>query len=364
MLRLTVAVSLVLGTAFAAQAETITVTDLAGRTVTLEAPAVRVAIAEARQLVGLSLVDPDASLRIVGLGDTARFDREVREAYYALYPELAALAPIDGDNNLISAELTIAAQPDLVIMSGGTGPTEAALNIVRTLEAAGIPAIFIDFRTDPWNNTVPSIELLGRVLGAEEKAAEFVAFYEEHRDAVVERVAASVTERPVVFMHMQAMIGGALTAPGDANLGVFIDAAGGRNIGSGVVPGMFGPIAAEYLLTEDPDIYIGTGGTHFTPDRGIVAGPGVAAETAQASLVRLTAEPLLAQLGAVQSGNAYAFWHNFHNSPLNIIALEVLATWIHPELFADLDPAATAAEINERFLTVPFEGTAWAKIGE
>src|SRR5690606_14349038 len=143
---------------------------------------------------------------------------------------------------------------------------------------------------------------LGAVLGEEERAAEFIAFYEEHRDAVVERVAASVTERPVVFMHMQAMIGGALTAPGDANLGIFIDAAGGRNIGSGVVPGMLGPIAADYLLTENPDLYIGTGGTHFTPDRGIVAGPGVTPDVAQASLQRITAEPLLAQLEAARNG--------------------------------------------------------------
>ena len=47
------------------------------------------------------------------------------------------------------------------------------------------------------------------------------------------------------------------------------------------------------------------------------------------------------------------------NSPLDILAVEVLARWIRPELFGDVDPAATLAEINNRFLSVPLEGTQW-----
>ena len=43
-------------------------------------------------------------------------------------------------------------------------------------------------------------------------------------------------------------------------------------------------------------------------------------------------------------------------------AAEVLAKWIHPELFADLDPAATLAEINKRFLAVPYTGDFWADL--
>jgi iron complex transport system substrate-binding protein len=36
-----------------------------------------------------------------------------------------------------------------------------------------------------------------------------------------------------------------------------------------------------------------------------------------------------------------------------------MAKWIHPELFADIDPSATLAEINRHFLAVPLEGTMW-----
>jgi iron complex transport system substrate-binding protein len=40
----------------------------------------------------------------------------------------------------------------------------------------------------------------------------------------------------------------------------------------------------------------------------------------------------------------------------------VLAKWIHPERFADLDPAATLTTINQRFLAVPYEGRYWADL--
>lgn len=344
-----------------ALAQVITVTDIAGRTVSLDAPARRIVLAEARQLVALSIVDRDAADKIVGMADLMRLDTEVRNAYLAHYPELAQLPALDGDR-LLSAEKTIAAEPDLVIMSGGIGPDAASLNLVATLEAAGIPSVFIDFRTDPFNHTVPSIALLGKVLGQEQKASEFVAFYDAHRARILDRIAAADPARPSVFMHMQARRDADLMAPGKANLGTFIAMAGGNNIGADIVPGMFGALSAEYVLEQDPDIYIGTGGTHFDPAQGVVVGPGVNRATALASLKNVLADPILSELTSVRAGKGHALWHNFHNSPLNIVALEVLATWIHPELFADVDPQASIDEINEKFFAVPFTGTAWISL--
>ena len=342
-------------------AQPITVTDTAGRTVTLPGPAKRIVLAEARQLVALSIVDRDGANSVVGMADLLRFDKEVREDYLAQFPHLRDVPALDGDR-ILSAEKTIAVEPDLVIMSGGTGPDAAQLNLVATLEAAGIPSVFIDFRTDPFKNTVPSIALLGAVTGNVATADAFVALYTSHRDAIIDRIAAKAPARPSVFMHMQARNGDELMAPGAANLGTFIEAAGGDNIGAGIVPGMFGALSTEYVLSLDPDIYIGTGGTHFAGGEGLVVGPDVSEETALKSLETLAADPILSELSAVRAGHAHGLWHNFHNSPLNIVALEVLASWIHPELFGDIDPQATLDEINATFFAVPFVGTAWVSL--
>jgi iron complex transport system substrate-binding protein len=39
--------------------------------------------------------------------------------------------------------------------------------------------------------------------------------------------------------------------------------------------------------------------------------------------------------------------------------IEQLAKWLHPDLFGDLKPEATIAELNDRFLAVPMQGTFW-----
>ena len=40
------------------------------------------------------------------------------------------------------------------------------------------------------------------------------------------------------------------------------------------------------------------------------------------------------------------------------------AKWLHPDRFADLDPAQTLAEINRRFLAAPLGGPLWVSLVE
>ena len=146
--------------------------------------------------------------------------------------------------------------------------------------------------------------------------------------------------------------------PGDVNFGSFIAFAGGRNIGSSrLAQRPWGQVSLEYVLTEDPEIYISTGNPHMAATGGLVLGVGVAADTAQASFENVLAKPGIAVLSAVKAGRTHGLWHLFHDLPLNIVAIEALAKWIHPDLFKDVDPKATMEEINRDFLAVPLEGT-------
>jgi iron complex transport system substrate-binding protein len=67
-------------------------------------------------------------------------------------------------------------------------------------------------------------------------------------------------------------------------------------------------------------------------------------------------------LSAVKSDKVYGLSHHLLNSPIDILAVEALAKWIHPELFSSLDPSATLRELNERFLAVPVEGPLWTEL--
>ena len=70
----------------------------------------------------------------------------------------------------------------------------------------------------------------------------------------------------------------------------------------------------------------------------------------------------IATLKAVREGRAHGLSHQLINSPIDVVAVEVLAKWIHPELFADLNPRATLDQINQQFLAVPYRGAYWADL--
>ena len=67
----------------------------------------------------------------------------------------------------------------------------------------------------------------------------------------------------------------------------------------------------------------------------------------------------LGGLPVVQAGRVHGLSHQLLNSPLDIVTVEVLARWIHPELFASLTPEQTLAEMNRTFLAVPVDGPLW-----
>ena len=64
-------------------------------------------------------------------------------------------------------------------------------------------------------------------------------------------------------------------------------------------------------------------------------------------------------LQAVQQGRAYAIWHHYYNSPFNVVAVQVMAKWLYPELFADLDPQATLKALYARHQPIPLQGVYW-----
>jgi iron complex transport system substrate-binding protein len=94
----------------------------------------------------------------------------------------------------------------------------------------------------------------------------------------------------------------------------------------------------------------------------VVLGADATPEAARASLARAVQRRGIAQLEAVRQGRAYAIWHHFYNSQFNVAAVQVFAKWLHPELFADLDPRATLQTLYTRFQPIPLEGVYWTAL--
>ncbi len=344
-------------TSGAVQAQSITVTDIVGRKVTLEAPAKRVILGEGRALITLSLLSDNPVDLVVGwTGDFQKSGGLLFDEYARRFPAMMKIPVVGGGGKeTVSTEKIISLKPDLAIFGAGShGPDARSVGVIRQLEAAGVPIVFVDFRLHPFVNTIPSMQILGKVLGAEQRANDYVSFYQERFNQIERRVSSKNLKRPKVYMEM--IRGENVGSPGKGNLGEFIEFAGGHNIGADVLPGEVGTLNMEYVIMQQPDIYIATG--IATPGQpGLQIGYGISKADTQESLAQLAGRRTTATLPAVRNGQVFGLWHLFYDSPLNIIAAESLAKWLHPDLFQDLDLDETLKVINEKFLAVPFRGT-------
>lgn len=336
----------------------VSVTDVAGRAVTIPERPQRIALGEGVQVISLALLDPQALSRLVLVGaDLGAYDPGTEAALVEAFPALGSVPTARDEGSGLPFELVLAAKPDLVVFSLWQKPRVEAL--VGQLEALGIPVLFTDFFEAPVENTPASMRLLGRALGRQEAGESYAALFEERLAAV----RAAVAGRPARSLILNAFPAtwACCWAQGSGGFGAFLPIAGGRNIAEAAFPdALGGALALEYVLAADPDVYVATGLS--APGDGLRLGGGIDEAQAQAGLGAVVAAEPIAGFRAVREGRAHGLWNWFNGTPLNILALEALATWLHPETAAMLGPAATRATIEERFLGRPLPGTFWTSL--
>ncbi|MCR0983221.1 ABC transporter substrate-binding protein [Roseomonas populi] len=346
-----------------AQGGPIRVTDVTGRQVTLPRLPKRIVLVQARHVLAMALLHPDPVSLVVGWGDDLRRmnppDYATVRARFPAADAVPVVGRAQGDG--LSLENVLAARPDLVILSraGARGGTN---EMADRIAALGVPAITIDFFADPMRDTRPSMAVLGQVLGQEEKAKAFDALYAGRLERISQRLAGlGAAERPKVMVHAHAGGTPCCSSPGHGAFDGMVSFAGGRNIGAEMIPGSTGQLALEYVLTQAPDVYVATGGP-YGGRGGIPLGPGVDEAEARKALVEVIRRSRMESLAAVRGGRAHAIWHGFNDTPAHVVMLEALARWFQPARCGDLDPAATVAELNARFLSIPMEGAHWVSL--
>ncbi|MFI0489095.1 MAG: ABC transporter substrate-binding protein [Yersinia sp. (in: enterobacteria)] len=345
-----------------------TVIDMAGRSVTIPAKVDRILLGEGRLFYAVSLLEGKKPFdRIVGWqGDFRKLDTQTYAIYQARFPQIDNI-PLIGNTTAdsISPEKVLTLNPDIAIFGlSGHGPGKNS-ELVNQLEKAGVPVVFVDFRTSPLKNTLPSMRVLGKVLHREQQAENYINFYQEHVRQVTD-ITNKIPQdkKPSVFIELHA--GSSEECCGSAgkgNMGDFIDQAGGNNVAKNLLPGALGTVNLEKVLAANPDIYIASGGK--APDSqapGIVLGAQVTPEQAQTSLQKVLNRKGINTLSAVNDGRSYAIWHNYYNSPYNLLAIQSFAKWFYPEQFVSLDPKRTMDDLYSQFLTVEPSGTYWIEV--
>ena len=358
----------------APEPDSILLTDIAGRTVTIDMPVERIILGEARQIYIAAALQPGNPFnKIVGWrSDLRQFDADTYNKYLELYPQVADIpefgSPYSGD---FSVEKAIALEADVVTLNLGGLERAREAGMIDQLDAVGIPVVVIDYRQFPLENTVPSTILLGRLFAEEERAQEIVDFYLQQVNKVYSVVEGIEKEKPLVLIDRAAGIQSAADCCrtyGSSNLGLMVERAGGINLGTDLLPGWSGTLNAEQIFVSDPDVIIATGSNWFTynPEGDFVSmGYFVEPEDAQMRLKALGEKrPGWTELRALNEGRHHVVWHQFYNSPYNFAVLQQFAKWFYPDEFADMDPVANFAEFHDRFLPISYSGTFFASATE
>lgn len=367
----TAAIASFAATAPIATAETITVTDIAGRTVEVEKDPSSIVLGEGRMIYSIAMLDrEDPFARVAGWkNDMILFDPDAYEKYAAKFPAARDIprlgSPYSDEWNL---ESVISLGTEVVFMNLGSLAQARQSGIIGKLEEAGIATVFIDYRQQPTQNTVPSIQLMGRILDKRGNADAFSDFYQ----AEMKRIYAEVQEipaedRPVVFIENAAGYspGECCRTYGSANLGRLVELAGGRNWGSEKLPGTRGDVSLEALFSDDPDVIIGTGAnwTDANPETtAVLFGYDAGESMVQDRLANLADRDGWPELSAVKNGHFHSVWHQFYNSPYHFVAMQAFAKWMYPDRFADLDPDATMQALHDRFLPIDYSGEFWGTL--
>lgn len=350
-----------LGAAMAAGATAypLRVVDVAGRSVVVAKPPHRIFIQNGNTLTALALLErEDPFARIAAWNNTlGRSDPSLWQLMQQRWPRSSAIPTLDFDNSgHVDLEALVRLRPDLVLLDIEARPAVEGRRAGALLAQLRIPVLYLDISRDPVVNLPKTVALLGRVLDREARADAYLQFYRQ-RLAALQAAVAQEPRRPRVFIESRAGRMGleqCCYSQGKTAWGHLIEAVGGVNIASQLLPGLTGDISLETLIRLQPDVYLMTGTSQVK--RGaqtIPFGYGAAREDAEAALARLMRRPGFGLLNQGPASCVHAVYHQFYDSAFHIVALEYLAKMLYPQHFAELRPQDTYRQLLRTFTSLP-----------
>lgn len=307
-----------------------TVTDDAGRQVTLAEPVQRLVAAGPPASVYAYVLKPEALLGWVR-GWTAAEAAFVPEPWRSL----PVLGRLTGRGNTASLEAILAAKPDMILDVGTVGPTYVDL-ADRTQAQTNVPYLLLDGTLAA---TRPTLTTLGRILGVPDRAEELAAYADAafaEVDAVLAKVPAE--RRPRVYLA-RGPEGLETGLEGSINTEI-IERAGGINVAEGPSQGDIAQVSLEQVLGWNPEVIV-------TWDRE--------------SFAHIKGSPAWRDVAAVKAGRLYLSpsepygWIDRPPALNRLLGLRWLTRVLHPEAGAAGDLRAVTREFYRLFYHVDLD---------
>lgn len=245
-----------------------------------------------------------------------------------MYPQIKDL-PVPKGSGVINIEELIRTEPDVVFVKTDTSSNEAE---VEKLDKSKIPFLVVDFNS--MKEQQYAIEMMGKVVGAQDKAEKYDQYYQACIDRVQERVGDIPSGERVRVYH--SINEATRTDIKNSLSGDWTQAAGAYNVAANEdLRSLEGKYFAglEQILLWDPDVIIVN-------------------ETGVANYILTNNQwaPLQAVKNhrVLQMPNGISRWGH-PSSPETPLAVLWLAKTIYPDRFADLDMVAETRYFYKEF---------------
>ena len=351
----------------------LTITDVADRTVTLEAAPSKIILGESRQAYSLLFLQRDNLMdKVVAWGtDLQSAAPDIYDRVVKVQPKAADLPTVGsvakGD---LSVENLLEHNPDLFLMTLEQYEAAKQAGFDAKLDSAKVPYLVTDFRKKPVENTHTSVRLLGQVFGVSDKADEFLTYYDSLVNPVLEAAKAKAeADRPSVFVWRSPGISEPGRTFGESNFGQIVTASGGNNLGTTLIDGDAGTVTAEQLIASQPDIIIATGGdwekqkvSEKTVIKYVKLGYNATPEETNQTLGQLSGETGYSELKAFSDKKVYAIYHQFYDAPYNFLAYVAFAEWQGLKVDGLPEVDAAWSDFHDKFMPFKAEGIFAAKL--
>lgn len=254
-------------------------------------------------------------------------ERVVGVTDYCNYPPEVSEKETVGGYSSVDVEKVVSLHPDLVVAADGN--TEEVIDHLRNL---GLTVLTLN--PPDIGGILHDIEIIGQATGTEAEAEALVTDMRERMDAVQERHAAISYAPSVahVVWHDPIYVSGAKTFQNEQ-----ITLAGGRNAFGHIEE--WGTVTLEQFITANPDIII------------VNSGSGMGDGGEHAIYNFFMEEERLKNLDAVKGGRVYIVDSDIidRGGPRIIDSLELVARFIHPDLYAEGTPAPASVPESPGF---------------
>ena len=303
----------------------VTVVDASGASVTVQRPVNRIVCLTSVEMV-YALGGGNKIVGIAGMLTT-----DVHDVLPSAILQLPTVGDKDTSPNM---EAIIELKPDLILASQRL--TDANRKQFRDAGIAVIEDSTTGARRDQY------ITNLGLILNQQNRATEIISYEQHYWNLVKERVAnLPRSEKPLVYFEWYK--DWFSTGPGGSYTGL-IETAGGINVGENA--SVSSPqLSSEFVMEKNPDIAI----------RMLDVTSGESYSSFQTLYSSITSRTGMSNLNAAKNNHIYVIKSTLLVER-DVVGLLYFAKWFHPDLFADIDPAAVHAEMIQKYYGTTLTG--------